>query len=157
MQDVVSAYRRAFKPEYQKAAGTSDTVPADAEAVARYDSLAHPLSSLQTGTPVRVQNDRTKLRDRSGVVVDFGPHQKYFIYLPSGRILTRHHPFLHRRYNSSLPPSDTPKPPHPDQKPPLLTNLAPSGVSPASGKKLKLRRLSRESKKPDHLIEHDDI
>ena len=86
--------------------------------------LAHPLSSLQTGTPVRAQNDRTKLWDRSGVVIDVGPHQKYFIYLPSGRILTRHHPFLRRRYSSSLPPSDTPKPPHPDQKPPLLTTPA---------------------------------
>ena len=68
VQDMVPAHHRAFKLEYQKAADNSDTLPADAEAVARYDSSAHPLPSFQIGTPVLVQNDRTKLWDRSGIV-----------------------------------------------------------------------------------------
>ena len=123
---MVPAHHRAFKPEYQKAADTSDTLPPDAEAVARYDSSAHPLPSFQIGTPVLVQNDRTKLWDRSGIVVDVGAHRKYFVRLPSGRILTRNRRFLHRRYSSSLPPSDTPTPPPADQKPPLTANPAPA-------------------------------
>ena len=154
VQDMVPAHHRAFLPEYQKAANSSDTLPADIEATARYDATAHPLPSLTIGTPVAIQNDRTKLWDRSGVVVDVGPHRKYFVRLPSGRILTRNRRFLRRRYIASLPPSDTPLP---DQKPPLSANPAPASVSPSPNLKSQLRRSTRVSKKPDRLIEHDDL
>ena len=63
VQDMVPSHHCAFKPEYQKAADTSDTLPADTKAVIRYDSSAHPLLSFQIGTPVLVQNDRIKLWD----------------------------------------------------------------------------------------------
>ena len=89
VQDMVPAYPRAFKPENQKAADTSDSLPADTGAVARYHYLAHPLPSFQISTPVLVQNDRNKLWDRSGKVVDVGSNRKYFFRLPSGRILTQ--------------------------------------------------------------------
>ena len=145
----------AFKPEYHKAADTSDTLPADAEAVARYDSSAHPLPSFQIGTPVLVQNGRTKLWERSGIVVDVGSHRKYFVRLPS--ILTRNHRFLRRRYSSSLPPSDAPTPLPAAQKPQITANLAPASVPPASSQIMQLRRSSLVSKKPDRLIEHDDM
>ena len=59
VQNMVPAHHRAFKPKYQKAADTSDTLPADAEVVARYDTSAHSLPSFQIGTPVPVQNDKT--------------------------------------------------------------------------------------------------
>ena len=132
VHDMVPLHHCAFKPEYQKAADTSDTLPADAEAVARYNSSAHPLSSLQIGTPVVVQNDRTKLWDRSSVVVDVSLHRKYFIRLPSDRILTRNRSFLCRRYSSILPPSDAPTPPPTDQKPPFSANPVPASVPLAS-------------------------
>ena len=61
VQNMVPAHHRAFKPEYQKAADTSDTFPSDVEAVARYDSSANSLPSFQIGTPVLVQNDKSQL------------------------------------------------------------------------------------------------
>ena len=59
VQDMVPAHHRAFKPEYQKAADASDTLPADAEAVASSDSSAHSLPSFQIGTFVLVENGKT--------------------------------------------------------------------------------------------------
>ena len=126
VQDMVPVHHRAFKPESQKAADTSDILPADAEAVARYDSSAHPLPSFQIGIPVLVQNDRTKLWDRFGIVVDVGSNRKYFVRLLSGCILTRTRCFPRRRYSSSLPPSYAPTPPPAAQKPPITANPAPA-------------------------------
>ena len=130
VQDLVPAHHCAFKPEYHKAADTSDTLQADAEAVARYDSSAYPLPNFQIGTPVLLQNDRTKLWNRSSIVVDVGSHRKYFVCLPS--ILTRNRRFLCRRYSSSLPPIDAPRPPPAAQKPQITANPAPASVPPAS-------------------------
>ena len=59
VQDMAPAHHRAFKPEFRKAADTSDTLPAYAEAVARCDSSVHSLPSFQICTPVLVQNDKT--------------------------------------------------------------------------------------------------
>ena len=93
--------------QHQQAANTSDTLPADQQSADRYNTTAHALSKLVIGTPVtsfhasNQQNDKSKLWDRSGVVVDVGSHRKYFIRLPSGRILTRNRRFLRRRYSAT--------------------------------------------------------
>ena len=114
-------------------------------------NAAHGLSKLVIGTPVVIQNDKSKLWDRSGVVVDVGSHRKYFIRLPSGRILTRNRRFLRRRYSPTFLSDNT------EQQQQLPSPPSNPASAPVSSTKQQPRRSTRVKKKPDRLIEHDHL
>ena len=95
----------------------------------------------------------SKLWDRSGVVVDVGSHRKYFIRLPSGRILTRNRRFLRRWYSPTFLSDNTEQ----QQQLPSPPSNPASASAPVSSTKQQLRRSARVKKKPDRLIEHDHL
>ena len=55
---------------------------------------ARRLSSLSLGTHVDVQDPRTKLWDRRGVIVAIGRHRDYYVRMRSGRVYWRNRRFL---------------------------------------------------------------
>ena len=138
VQDVLPAHRRTFSSEWQKATVEIDQrVEASRETTEEnYNRHAHSLTDIGVGSNVAVHNDETKQWDIYGVVVDIGPYRKYFIKLPSGRVLTRNRRFLRRRVPASLPSAPTVVPPVPI-------------VEPAHP----LRRSSRPHRRPNRLIE----
>ena len=78
------------------------------QAEARYNASAATLLDLRVGTQVAIQNPSTKLCDRYGVIVQFGSYRRYFVRLPSGRILTRNRRFIRRRFGFSVHVQTTP-------------------------------------------------
>ncbi|KAF0295307.1 hypothetical protein FJT64_007138 [Amphibalanus amphitrite] len=58
---------------------------------------------------VAIQDPATKRWSRHGVITDVGPHRRYYVRLPKGRVLTRNRRFLRQRYGHAAP--DSPPPP----------------------------------------------
>ena len=97
---------------FQGAAKTTE------ETVEYFKRRAHPLPDITVGPYVTIQNSETKQWDIYGRVVDVGPFRKYFIKLPSGRVLARNRRCLCRRVPLSIPsavPSPTPPPTSPSE------------------------------------------
>ena len=83
---------------------------------ATYDQHAHPLSDLQVGNHVAVQNPTSKMWDIYGTITAVGPYRRYFIKTQSGRILVRNWRFIRKRSPLSIAgpsPSLPPNPPEP--------------------------------------------
>ena len=109
-RDVVPAHRRLFAPQWQRAADDAERAAAARQQRTRtaYNQHARDLPTLGIGSQVAVQNHASGLWDRHGVVTDVGPHRRYFIRLPSGRVLTRNRRHIRRRYAHAQPdPADT--------------------------------------------------
>ena len=117
------------------------------QAEARYNASAATLPDLRVGTQVAIQNPSTKLWDRYGVIVQLGSYHRYFVHLPSGRILTRNRRFIRRRFGFSVHVPVTPASGSPTGNTPSPTEPASSPVAPAP------RRSVRSRRKPDRLIE----
>ncbi|KAF0289983.1 Snake venom metalloprotease inhibitor 02A10 [Amphibalanus amphitrite] len=82
-------------PAEQRAARTGAPGPAEQRAAP---------ASAPTEHQVMVQNHVNKRWDRSGVITEVdGRRRRYFIRLPSGRVLTRNRRFLRQRYAYSEP------------------------------------------------------
>ena len=104
-----------------------------------YNKTAHPLSDIQQGSHVVLQNPRTKLWDTNGVVISVDQHRKYHIKIKSGNIVTRNRRFLRRRVpamNSQTEHINT------QQSQPTSPSTAPVP-----------RRSSRTKRKPQRLVE----
>ena len=91
VQDTLPAYRRSFAPKWQRSSQEADsaTTHTSKTSQATYDQHAHPLSDLQVGNHVAVQNPTSKLWDIYGTITAVGPYRHYFIKTQSGRILVR--------------------------------------------------------------------
>ena len=145
VRDTLPAHRRAFDPRWQRTADEADAAAADMkdDAERRYNQHAKDLPALGVGSQVMVQNNVTKRWDRCGVVTEVDHRRRrYFIRLPSGRVLTRNHRFLRQRYAYAEPP----KPSHTaaaDKQATLKT-------APAEQQ---LRRSTRIRTRPRRLIE----
>ena len=164
VQDRLPAHRRAFSDRWQSLADRTDATSQHADcqekSVARYNAAATPLPVLCVGTQVAIQDPATNLWDRHGVIVQLGDHRRYFVRLPSGRVLTRNRRFIRRRFGYSI--TATPPAPGPSFiEAPSSTCAASSTItqqsqdsqqssSPAT---LAPRRSTRERHRPERLIE----
>ena len=122
------ANHRMFSEEYQKKANEVDfnCKSRRTKNEEHYNKTAHPLSELDTGTKVDVQNHRTKEWTATGTVVAIGRNRDYYVKMPSGRVYWRNRRFL-RPYLSSIPVrvQQDPLP----QKP-ACTSVVPSQIQP---------------------------
>ena len=98
LRSSVPAHHRSFAPEWQRAADECDMKAEELrrQTKERYDRTARPLSALQIGTHVDVQDTTSGRWDRLGVVVGVGARRSYLVKLGSGRILWRNRRFLRR-------------------------------------------------------------
>ena len=127
VQDTIPAHRRAFAPQWQKASTNLDKQdPESSNTVINqhyYDLHAHPLSDIQIGSNVAIQNSTTKRWDIYGIVTHIGPYRQYHVKTSSGRILIRNRRFLRRRIPATPPalqsPAIPPETPAPPPRPPL--------------------------------------
>ena len=89
-RDMTPAHRRSFAPCWQRAADEADAAAADCCVAPRdHRDRSATYRQLQVGSRVALQDPATRRWDRLGVVAEVGPHRRYFVRLPSGRVLTR--------------------------------------------------------------------
>ena len=95
LQSFLLADHRSFSPSWQSKADEADAAPRQ-NVTTSPDTTgsARRLSSLSLGTHVDVQDPRTKLWDRRGVIVAIGRHRDYFVRMRSGRVYWRNRRFL---------------------------------------------------------------
>ena len=79
-------HHRAFAPEWQRAAADCDAKAAEIQeqVTRRHDATARPLSQLQIGNRVDLQDTDTGRWDRTGVVVGIGRRRTYLVKTASG-------------------------------------------------------------------------
>ena len=158
---------RAFAPEWQRAAADCDAKAAEIQeqVTRRHDATARPLSQLQIGNRLDLQDTDTGRWDRTGVVVGIGRRRTYLVKTASGRLYWRNRRFL-RPYRPLLdtgaPPSAEPShaaaasPAVPEMPPaPAVTEATPSAASatpdaPAAAPPAP-RRSSRHRQRPERL------
>ena len=92
LSSFVLAHHRSFSSEWQTLADDTDAAPPSAPA--QFDVSARPLSELRIGTHVDVQDPRSKLWCKRGVIVGVGRHRDYYVKLTSGRVYWRNRRFL---------------------------------------------------------------
>ena len=99
-RDALPVHKRAFAPEWQRAAREVDERAAHQKArlEGTYNRTARDLPPLPLGTPVAVQDSATKKWTRYGNIIEVGPHRDYFIRLTSGRVWRRNRRLIRRRY-----------------------------------------------------------
>lgn len=144
IQDILPAHHRAFAPEWQQSAmeTAAKTSSHQEQVESYYNRRARPLPEIHIGSNVAVQNHHSKLWDVYGVVVDIGPHRRYFVKTANGRILVRNRRFLRRRVPlSPLGYLTTPTPP-------VATVPSPPAPPP-----LPIRRSTRPRVRSRRLIE----
>ena len=91
MQDTIPAHPRSFSQEWQQTKEETEQKMMATQQNTRnyYNKTVHPLSYIQQGSHVVLQNPRTKLWDTNGVVISVDQHRKYHIKIKSGNIVTR--------------------------------------------------------------------
>ena len=138
----VPTHHRAFAPEWQRAAAECEAKAATTqERVARHhDATARPLSRLQIGSRVDLQDTDTGRWDRTGVVVGIGQRRTYLVKTASGRVYWRNRRFL-RPYR----PLVTTGAPRAPAAPPAAAPAAPAAAPTV------LRRGSRPRQPPQRL------
>ena len=62
-----------------------------------YSTHGYPLTEIEVGSNVAIQNPRTKLWDIYGTIIDVSPNRRYYIKTSSGRVLVQNHRFLYRK------------------------------------------------------------
>ena len=130
VQDTLPAHRRSFSQEWQrKAEAAEQQAEATQQSSATYYNLhAHPLTEIEIGSNVVVQNPRTKLWDIYGIITAISPNRKYYIKTSSGRVLVRNRRFIRRRVPLSMPTCitvpDSPAGPGNPRTPPFNTDQA---------------------------------
>ena len=92
----VPTHHRAFAPEWQRAAADCEEKAAAAQeqVTRRHDATARPLSQLQIGNRVDLQDTATGRWDRTGVIVGIGQRRTYLVKTASGRVYWRNRRFL---------------------------------------------------------------
>ena len=138
IQDTIPAHRRSFAPEWQRSLRDAETKAREnrGQVEQYYNQHAHPLPDIRVGSHVAIQNPATKFWDIYGVVVDTGPHRRYYVKTVGGRVLIRNRRFLRcRKPTVPLSPVTTPGNPTPAALP------------------IPLRRSARPHVRPKRLIE----
>ena len=95
LRSCVPAHKSAFQPTWHTMARDYDKRHALKEsAVHHYNRQAKPLSQLNIGDHVRIQDHRSKRWELPGTVVSLEPHRSYLIKTPSGRVYHRNRRFI---------------------------------------------------------------
>ena len=105
MQDTLPAHHRSFLPEWQRPIATAEQQQNGTlqSAATYYKTHAHPLSDINVGSHVAIQNPQTKAWDIYGIVVEINSQRRYFVKTKGGRVLVRNRRFLRRRVPASIP------------------------------------------------------
>jgi hypothetical protein len=98
IKDTLPAHRRSFTQQQQskcdeieiKAAEKRDKMDTN------YNRSSNDLPILPVGTPIVLQDTRSKKWDKYGVVVEIGPNRDYLVKLVSGRLFRRNRRFIRR-------------------------------------------------------------
>ena len=103
VQDSLPAHRRSFAPEWQRSSQEADQQAAHTlrQSETYYNTHTHPLTDIEIGSAVALQNTQTKLWDTYATVVAIGPHRRYHVRTQSGRVLVRNRRFLRHRTPAS--------------------------------------------------------
>ena len=125
LRSTVPAHHRAFAACWQRAADACDAKAAaqQQQTIERYDSSARNHRPLLIGQRVLVQDPRSGLWDRTGVVTGIGKRRDFLIRLPSGRILWRNRRYLRPQRSLITEGAPTAPPRHP----PARQRLRPGG------------------------------
>ena len=118
LRSHVPTLRRAFDSKWSRASSAFDKTAAAEKSADYYNQDTHPLPPLDIGIDALVQHPRTKLRDRSGVIMAKNRSWSHQVKLPSGRVLWRNRRFLR-------PPPGGPLPSIPTVPPSAGCNLTP--------------------------------
>ncbi|XP_043224554.1 uncharacterized protein LOC122382811 [Amphibalanus amphitrite] len=96
LRSAVPAHHRAFADCWQRAADDCDARAAaqQQETAERYDTTARQHSALTMGQRVLVQDPRSGVWDRVGVITAVGQRRDYLVRLPSGRVYWRNQRYL---------------------------------------------------------------
>ena len=96
LRSTVPAHHRAFAERWQKLADECDARAAEEKekTAERYNSSAKPLNKIHMGQQVLIQQPRTGLWDRTGIISGIGRFRSFLIRLPSGRLCWRNRRFL---------------------------------------------------------------
>ena len=94
-QDTLPAHRRSFSEEWQqKMEEVERQTNATQESITTYyNTHAYPLTEIEIGSNVAIQNPHTKLWDIYGTIIDVTPNRRYYIKTSSGRVLVHNHRF----------------------------------------------------------------
>ncbi len=96
LRSRVPAHHSSFDPKWLVSLEEHDKRTAEdlCKRKELYDRSAKPLTPLNLGTSVIIQNAVTKKWDKTGKVVTVGPNRNYRIRQPSGRCVWRNRKFL---------------------------------------------------------------
>ena len=124
-----------------------------------YNTHARPLTDIEIGSTVALQNQQTKRWDIYGKVVAIGPHRRYHVRTQSGRVLVRNRRFLRHRSPASCVPPTTAQQNPPTSYPNLPNRPAthtPSQETSFTQPPHQQRRSQRPHRAPLRLIEDPD-
>ena len=109
VQDTIPVHRRAFTPEWQSKMREMDFKDKYLEQTATYYNRgAAPLSDIQIGNHVAIQNRETGNFDIYGTVVNIDvKFRRYTIKTQSGRMFVRNRRFIRKRVPASLVINDS--------------------------------------------------
>ena len=158
IQDTLPAHRRSFLPEWQRSLQEADQQAAYTmhHAETFYNTHARPLTDIEIGSTVALQNQQTKRWDIYGKVVAIGPHRRYHVRTQSGRVLVRNRRFLRHRSPASCVPPTTAQQNPPTSYPNLPNRPAthtPSQETSFTQPPHQQRRSQRPHRAPLRLIE----
>jgi hypothetical protein len=92
-RSIIPAYRTSYAARWKAVMeGRDRQAEIDALVKFRYDEHARPLAPLPLGTHVRIWNPKSKLWDKTGVIVSVGRYRSYRVKFAS--VLWRNHHFL---------------------------------------------------------------
>ena len=171
-RDTLPIHKRAFAPEWQKAAHIIEANHAEnvLKAAEHYDKNAKPLPQLGVRSHVVVQDHPTKKWIHHGVIIEVPRPREYLIRLSSGRVWRRNRRFVRKTYPVIAPPQAAAQPaappppavqaqaqvfpaaaaPHAAPPPPAVPDVANNlAVVPVPGR----TRSGRDVRPPIRLIE----
>jgi hypothetical protein len=93
LRSIIPAHRTSYAARWKAVMeGRDRQAEINALAKFRYDEHARPLAPLPLGTHVRIWNPKSKLWDKTGVIVSVGRYRSYRVKFAS--VLWRNHHFL---------------------------------------------------------------
>ena len=132
-RDTLPIHKRAFAPEWQKAAQIIEANHAEnvLKAAENYDKNAKPLPKLGIRSHVVVQDHATKKWVHHGVIIEVPRPREYLIRLSSGRVWRRNRRFVRKTYPVIAPPQAAAQPAAPP--PPVVqaqAHVLPAAAAP---------------------------
>ncbi|KZR96606.1 Uncharacterized protein APZ42_008964, partial [Daphnia magna] len=139
-----------YAPRWKAATMERDRIAAaSAKAKIYYDAHAHALAPLKIGTEVRIQDEKTKLWEKVGVIVAIGKFRSYRVKFASGSVLWRNRRFLRPIRAAVAPdPEGSPNTPPRDEE---ANGTAPHPATNRSSSDSPPRRSHRERRAPNRL------